>query len=493
MKKNKRLIIELIILVVLFVGSFWYLFMGGRIKDAADEVTAGEDGTRSLIVYFSREGEIPADIDAEASASPNSNRDMEGSDTEAAAKMIQQLTGADMYQIRTDRYYRSAFWGTAATARIEEALNLRPKLAARPESLDDYDVIYVGYPIWWFNAPMAVGTFLESYDLTGKTIVPFCTSTDNGIDVSMDYIRKVSEGATVLDGKRIHNSDLEDVSAWLQDIGILNQADEPEDEESRQMETVKAEEGIEPGKNEFGYVTPGTEEYRGFVIDNVFHSVREGDIHYHVYIPESYDGSSPYGLYITLPGYEGLYFQGVASNIKSEEFGFEAQKYNSEMIIVAPQLNDWGETSADQTIALVEYLLKEYNIDTGKVYANGYSGGGETMSLVLGKRPDLFTAYLHVSSKWDGGYEAVVRQRLPVYFAIGKNDEYYGSGPTQKAYDTFYGLYEEQGLTKEEIDDLLVLDIKEHDYFTERNAPNEHGGGGFFAFDEEIMGWLFAQ
>lgn len=493
MKKNKRLIIELIILVVLFAGSFWYLFMGGRIKDAADEVTAGEDGTRSLIVYFSREGEIPVDIDAEASASPNSNRDMEGSDTEAAAKMIQQLTGADMYQIRTDRYYRSAFWGTAATARIEEALNLRPKLAARPESLDDYDVIYVGYPIWWFNAPMAVGTFLESYDLTGKTIVPFCTSTDNGIDVSMDYIRKVSEGATVLDGKRIHNSNLEDVSAWLQDIGVLNQADKPKDEEGGQMKTVKEAEGIEPGENEFGYVTPGTEEYRGFVIDNVFHSVREGDIHYHVYIPESYDGSSSYGLYITLPGYEGLYFQGVASNIKSEEFGFEAQKYNSEMIIAAPQLNDWGETSADQTIALVEYLLKEYNIDTGKVYANGYSGGGETMSLVLGKRPDLFTAYLHVSSKWDGGYEAVVRQRLPVYFAIGKNDEYYGSGPTQKAYDTFYGLYEEQGLTKEEIDDLLVLDIKEHNYFTERNAPNEHGGGGFFAFDEEIMGWLFAQ
>jgi len=54
------------------------------------------------------------------------------------------------------------------------------------------------------------------------------------------------------------------------------------------------------------------------------------------------------------------------------------------------------------------------------MYVNGYSGGGETMSLVLGKRPDLLTAYLHVSSKWDGGYEAVVRQRLQVYFAFDK-------------------------------------------------------------------------
>ena len=83
-------------------------------------------------------------------------------------------------------------------------------------------------------------------------------------------------------------------------------------------------------------VTEGTENYRGFVLDNVLHSDHDGDIHYHVYIPESYDGKTPFALYFTLPGYEGLYFQGVAQNLKSEEFGFEAQKYNNKMIIVAP-------------------------------------------------------------------------------------------------------------------------------------------------------------
>ncbi|MGN1444353.1 MAG: dihydrofolate reductase family protein [Acutalibacteraceae bacterium] len=71
-----------------------------------------------------------------------------------------------------------------------------------------------------------------------------------------------------------------------------------------------------------------------------------------------------------------MYFQGVAQNLKSEEFGFEAQKYNREMIIVAPQLSDWNETSANQTIALTEYFLANYNIDRSKVYANGLSGGG---------------------------------------------------------------------------------------------------------------------
>ena len=493
MKKRKKRVFVIAALVVVLGIGWWYLFLGSRITDGSSEMIAGESGTRSLVVYFSRVGEIPDTVDAMASATPNSNQDMDGSDTEAAAKMIQELTGADLYQIRTDRYYRSAFWGTAATAWIEETLNLRPGLAAQPENLDEYDVIYVGYPIWWFNAPMAIGSFLESYDLTGKTIVPFCTSSDNGIDVSMDYIRDVSEGATVLDGYRVHNSSLEDVAEWLTGIGMLERTDEADDADSEQMKPAEPADDDESEESTLGYITEGTEEYRGFVIDNVFHSVTEGDIHYNVYIPENYDGSEPYALYFTLPGYGGLYFQGVAVNLKTEEFGFEAQKYNEKMIIVAPQLSDWGETSANQTIALVEYFLEAYNIDSSKVYGNGFSGGGETMSLVMGKRPDLFTAYLQVSSQWDGEYEPVVEQRLPVYFAIGQGDEYYGSGPSQEAYDTLYALYQQQGLTEAEIDELLVLDIKEHDYFTDRGMSNEHGGGGLFAYDEEIMGWLFSH
>lgn len=260
--------------------------------------------------------------------------------------------------------------------------------------------------------------------------------------------------------------------------------------ETSDVETA-SEPAVSSNTDKAETVTEGTENYRGFIIDNVLHSKNDGDIHYNVYIPESYDGNTPYALYFTLPGYEGLYFQGVAQNLKSEEFGFEAQKYNAEMIIVAPQLSDWGETSANQTIALVEYFLENYNIDRSKVYANGFSGGGETMSLVVGKRPDLFTAYLQVSSKWGGEFESVAEQRLPVYFAIGENDEYYSSEPSKSAYNTLYSLYEKQGLSKSEIDKLLVLDIKEHSYFTERGMSNEHGGGGLFAYDSDIMGWLF--
>ncbi len=240
-------------------------------------------------------------------------------------------------------------------------------------------------------------------------------------------------------------------------------------------------------------VTAGTETYRGFTVDNVLHSESEGDIHYNLYVPDSYDGSKPYALFVTLPGYGGLYFQGAAVNLKTEAFGFEAQQYNPEMLVLAPQLSDWRETSANQTIALVEYFLRAYAINPEKVYIDGYSGGGETLSLVLEKRPELFAAALQVSSQWDGDLAPLAESRTPVYLAIGEDDEYYGSEPAKRAYRELYGLYAAQGLTEEEIGRLVVLDVKDRAYFQSRGYTNQHGGGGAFAFDPEIMGWLFSH
>lgn len=264
--------------------------------------------------------------------------------------------------------------------------------------------------------------------------------------------------------------------------------------ESVELETEQAVEE-NGGEETAGYsVETGTGEYKGFVLDNVLHSETEGDIHYNVYIPDDYDGSEPYALFMTLPGYQGLYFQGVGQNVYTEDFGFVAQEYNPKMIIVAPQLEDWGEKSARQTIALTEYFLSAYSIDSSRVYAEGYSGGGETMSLVMGMRPDLYTAYLQCSSQWDGGYDAVVQSRTPVYLVVGEKDEYYGSELSQRAYNEIYKRYQSEGLSGDEINRLLVLDIKDTSYFTSQGITNQHGmGGALFVQDKDIMGWLFGQ
>ena len=237
-------------------------------------------------------------------------------------------------------------------------------------------------------------------------------------------------------------------------------------------------------------VTFGTSVYRGFALDNVYHSVDNGDIHYHSYFPEGYNASEKYALYISLPGYEGLYFQGVGSNIRSEDFVFEAQKYNDKMIIIAPQLNDWGQTSARQTVALTEFMLANYPIDKGKVFINGYSGGGETLSLVLTIDPELFTAALHVASVWDGELEPLVNAETPVYFVIGESDEYYGSSRITATYNLLVSLYREKGLSDEDIKRFAVLDVKPRSYF---NGGNQHGGIGRVSRDEQIMGWLFRR
>ncbi|EHI97604.1 hypothetical protein CDLVIII_0883 [Clostridium sp. DL-VIII] len=211
--------VAILALIIITVFGYWYLMLGKTIDNVTNEVVKGNEGTKSLVVYFTRAGviETDTDIDAITSASLNRNR----GNTEIAAKMIQKETGADMYQIYTDRYYRTSFMGTAATAWIEKTLNLRPKLANKLDSLDDYDVIYVGYPIWWFNAPMAIGTFLESYDLRGKTIVPFCTSQDNNIDISMEYINNICKDATVLKGLTVNQVKEEKIKQWLNEIGLL--------------------------------------------------------------------------------------------------------------------------------------------------------------------------------------------------------------------------------------------------------------------------------
>lgn len=231
---------------------------------------------------------------------------------------------------------------------------------------------------------------------------------------------------------------------------------------------------------------------KGFIIDNVLYSKMQGDIHFASFYPDNYDENKEYAIYFALPGWGGLYFQGVGANL-NESLPFEAQKYNDKMIIISPQLDDWGEESAKDTIELVEYFLNNYNIDKSRVYISGVSGGGETLSLVLEKRPELFTAALYFCSQWDGKYDKLIQAKTPLYMAIGENDSYYGSTKTKNAYNDMYKLYKDSGLTEEEIDKILVLDVKPHEYFTSKGYSDEHSGCNLFAYEEDIMNWVFSK
>lgn len=121
------------------------------------------------------------------------------------------------------------------------------------------------------------------------------------------------------------------------------------------------------------------------------------------------------------------------------------------------------------------------------------SGGGETLSLVLADRPELYTAALMCSSQWDGSYDAVVEDRTPIYFVIGESHEYYGAEPFKEAYQKLFERYKEEGLSETEINEILILDVKGKQYFIDGGISNQYGGGFLFSRDETIMGWLFSK
>lgn len=214
----------------------------------------------------------------------------------------------------------------------------------------------------------------------------------------------------------------------------------------------------------------GTQTKNGFIVDDELIE-NEKTYHFSSYFPDDYDSNKSYKLYIALPGWEGLYFQGVGTNLY-EQYPFIAKNYDNEMIIISPQLDDWGEQSANDTIFLTEYMLEHYNIDKNQVLISGVSGGGETLSIVLGKRPELYKKALHMISTWDGDYETLANQRTPLYIAIGEHDSYYGSSGAKKAYQNLHELYEKQGLSEEEISKILILDVKPDSYFESSGYEN---------------------
>ena len=424
--------------------------------------------SKVMIAYFAVAEN--SDVDAVSSASVISASDPRGY-PRFVADVIADRTGGTLFSIRTETKYPGVYNTLTNYARNEKDSGIVPTITSHIENFDDYDVFFIGYPIWWYTFPQVILAFFEEYDFSGKTVIPFCTHYGSQSGGTFERIAELEPDAVLKDGLYLYQNSVtgaeSQILSWLDDLGYVETAN------------VSA-------------VTMGTQTQRGFLNDNVYHSENEGDIHYSSYIPASYDGSESYALFITLPGWEGLYFQGVGANM-TEDFGVEAIRYNNKMIILSTQLNDWGETSARQVIALTEYFLTHYNIDPDKVYLHGMSGGGETGSLVMGMRPELYAAYLMTASQWDGNLEILAAARTPVYMAIGAEDSYYGSQSLRLAYEILRGLYREQGMSDAEIAEILVLDVKNQDYFTAMGYRDQHMGGMAFAHDTAVMEWLFNQ
>ena len=144
--------------------------------------------------------------------------------TQAVANEIQSQTGADIFEIIPVQPYTEDYDALLDIAQEEQQAAARPEFTGTVEGLENVDVVYLGYPIWWGDMPMVLYTFLEEYDLAGKTIVPFVTSGGSGFSQTINEIKELEPDAEVAEGLALRSSEVENadssVEQWLSDIQI---------------------------------------------------------------------------------------------------------------------------------------------------------------------------------------------------------------------------------------------------------------------------------
>ena len=166
--------------------------------------------SKILTAYYSRRGEDYVG---------GTVRNLQYGNTETVAGKIAALTGCDLFQIETTETYPKNYTEMTEVAMQELQAGIRPEIVSSVTNIDQYDIIILGYPNWWGTMPMCAFTFLESYDFTGKTILPFCTHEGSGLGHSMEDIRRLCPGAEVKDGLAIRGSSVASsdklIEEWL--------------------------------------------------------------------------------------------------------------------------------------------------------------------------------------------------------------------------------------------------------------------------------------
>lgn len=194
-----------------------------------DELSdASENESGILIAYFTYGENAPLAEGVDASTSASIQLRDDGGitgNTGLVADMIAGATGGELFSILTAEQYPDSYDATIDAGQAEKNAGTLPELAAHVENLDSFGTIFLGFPNWWAGMPMAVYSFLDEYDLSGKTIIPFVTSGGSGFSNAISEIERLEPDAVVLEGLSISGSRAasaqEDVLDWLDGLGLL--------------------------------------------------------------------------------------------------------------------------------------------------------------------------------------------------------------------------------------------------------------------------------
>lgn len=205
MKRKKSLIAGIAVIVIValaFAGYNIYRYPAmfrslsdnslndSQVEALKDEILSGSD-VKVLVAYFSYSGI-----------------------TKNVATALSEKTGGDLFEITPQDGYSNVYMQSNSEIRG----NKRPALTDTVENMDEYDIVFVGYPVWWHATPAPINTFLESYNLTGKLIIPFCTSGESDISETMPTFLHSCDGLAVYGERRI--SGTSQLDGWLTELGL---------------------------------------------------------------------------------------------------------------------------------------------------------------------------------------------------------------------------------------------------------------------------------
>ena len=146
-----------------------------------------------------------------------------GGTTQRMAEEIARQTGADIFRIEPVVPYPTDYTECTEVAQEEKNNNARPAIADKVENWEQYDIVFIGCPVWWWTTPMIICTFAESYDFEGKTVVPFCTYASTYRDETLARIVELTPAADHLTGEGLTSGRIneQNISLWLNGIGII--------------------------------------------------------------------------------------------------------------------------------------------------------------------------------------------------------------------------------------------------------------------------------
>lgn len=226
MKSKKGLIAVIAVIVIIalaFAGYNIYRYPAtfrslsdnslndSRVEELREEILSQPD-TKVLVAYFSYSGT-----------------------TRNIANAISEKIGGDLFEITPQEGYSNVYMESNSEIRNNE----RPALTDTVENMEEYDIVFVGYPVWWHATPAPINTFLESYDLTGKLIIPFCTSGESDIDETMPTFLNSCDGLAVYGERRITGTS--ELDGWLSELGLMQEEAETTEAETTEPETTEAE------------------------------------------------------------------------------------------------------------------------------------------------------------------------------------------------------------------------------------------------------------